>query len=88
MNYIDPDKPLTDEDFKQLGKPMIGISELPEEAQIAIMASRGRPKQDTTKKHVSIRLDADLYDELKSSGRGWQTRANNILREAIMPTPQ
>ena len=29
---------------------------------------------------VSIRLDADLVDQLRASGRGWQTRVNAILR--------
>lgn len=29
---------------------------------------------------VSIRLDADLIDHFRSTGRGWQTRINAILR--------
>ena len=29
---------------------------------------------------VSIRLDADLIEHFRSSGRGWQTRINAILR--------
>lgn len=29
---------------------------------------------------VSIRLDADLIEHFRSTGRGWQTRINAILR--------
>lgn len=29
---------------------------------------------------VSIRLDADLVEHFRSTGRGWQTRINAVLR--------
>jgi uncharacterized protein (DUF4415 family) len=32
------------------------------------------------KKEVHIRLDTDLLDWLKQSGKGYQTRINSILR--------
>ena len=32
---------------------------------------------------VSIRLDADLVEHFRSSGRGWQTRVNAILRAYV-----
>ncbi len=44
---------------------------------------RGRPPLDTPKQAVSIRLDADLVEALRASGKGWQSRANDILREAV-----
>lgn len=44
---------------------------------------RGRPPSDNPKVAVSIRLDADLVEHLKEGGRGWQTRANDKLREAL-----
>jgi uncharacterized protein (DUF4415 family) len=36
-----------------------------------------------TKKQLTIRLDADVLDWLKSHGRGYQTRINRILRVAM-----
>lgn len=33
-----------------------------------------------TKVPVSIRLDADLVEHFRSTGRGWQTRINAVLR--------
>ena len=34
----------------------------------------------TTKKAVSLRLDADLLDWFKEQGKGYQTKINAILR--------
>lgn len=32
---------------------------------------------------VSIRLDRDLVEALRESGKGWQTRVNAMLRDAM-----
>ncbi len=52
-----------------------------------IMARRGRPVGTTkpdTKVAVKMRLDPDLVAALRATGRGWQTRANQILRERVL----
>ena len=36
------------------------------------------------KKTVQIRLDADVLEWLKQDGPGYQTRANSILRQAML----
>src|SRR5471030_1606266 len=46
---------------------------------------RGRPKSETTKEAISLRVDADVLDAFKSTGEGWQTRMNGALRAAILP---
>jgi len=54
-------------------------------AQIA--ARRGRPLGSTktdTKVAVKMRLDPDLVAALRATGRGWQTRVNQILRERVL----
>jgi len=52
-----------------------------------IMARRGRPvgsvKADN-KVAVKLRLDPDLVAALRASGRGWQTRVNDLLREQVL----
>lgn len=52
-----------------------------------IMARRGRPvgtvKADT-KVAVKLRLDPDVVAALRASGRGWQTRVNDLLRERVL----
>jgi uncharacterized protein (DUF4415 family) len=35
------------------------------------------------KKSVNVRLDADVIEWLQSDGKGYQTRMNSILREAM-----
>lgn len=41
----------------------------------------GRPLSEVTKTPVKIRLDPDVLAALRATGRGWQTRVNQILRE-------
>jgi uncharacterized protein (DUF4415 family) len=38
------------------------------------------------KTHASVRIDSDVMAWLKSHGKGYQTRMNAILREAMMQT--
>jgi uncharacterized protein (DUF4415 family) len=44
---------------------------------------RGRPRKETTKVPTTIRFDADVLLALKASGRGWQTRVNEAMREWV-----
>lgn len=41
------------------------------------------PQKSPTKVQVSIRFDADLVEALRETGKGWQGRANDILRTAL-----
>ena len=50
----------------------------------AAPVKRGRPKSAATKVSTTIRLDADVLEALKSSGQGWQTRLNGILRSKLL----
>ena len=36
------------------------------------------------KKTVNVRLDADVIEWLQGAGKGYQTRMNSILREAML----
>ncbi len=75
---IDDENPeWTDEVFAK-AKP---ASEVVPEIVEAYKRSRGRPKAERTKTSVSIRLDTDVLEKYKSSGTGWQTRINDLLRE-------
>jgi hypothetical protein len=44
---------------------------------------RGRPKLESTKEPVKIRLDTDVLNALRASGDGWQTRINDTLRASL-----
>jgi uncharacterized protein (DUF4415 family) len=40
------------------------------------------------KKPVTMRLDTDVVEWLKSYGRGYQTRVNHLLRHAMVSSQQ
>ncbi|MFS8045075.1 BrnA antitoxin family protein [Rhizobium sp. BR 314] len=83
MIASDPDNPeLTDEQIANL-KPLREV--LPDLAASIDkeIAKRGRPKADVTKTPVTIRLDQDIIDRYRATGRGWQSRMNDDLRKAI-----
>lgn len=44
---------------------------------------RGRPKLESPKVEVKIRLDAKTVAHLRSIGPGWQTRVNALLGEMV-----
>jgi uncharacterized protein (DUF4415 family) len=43
----------------------------------------GRPKSETAKKLVSLRLDPDIVARFRATGPGWQSRINAALREYL-----
>lgn len=49
----------------------------------AIDRKLGRPKAESPKKAISIRLDQEVIDRFKASGDGWQSRMNEALRKAV-----
>lgn len=79
-SYIDDDGDARelDADWFARAKPSTEIPALAE------VIRRGRPPLDESdrKQRVTMYLDRDLVDRLKSDGRGWQTRANALLRKA------
>jgi uncharacterized protein (DUF4415 family) len=71
---VEDDTLLTDEQLANM-KP---ISHFPE---LARLVKRGRPIADSHKKPVQIRLSPDIVSAFKSTGKGWQTRINEALRD-------
>ena len=70
--WIDPDDApeLTDEFFEQADE-YIGDK----------LIRRGRPKAEQTKLALTVRYDADIVAAFKATGKGWQTRMNDALKE-------
>lgn len=48
-----------------------------------IMARRGRPVQATHKQPVTLRMDPEALATWRASGKGWQTRAAQVLADWI-----
>lgn len=53
------------------------------DAQLKAMRPMGRPRIANPKAPLTMRIDADVLQALRSSGQGWQTRVNALLREAV-----
>jgi uncharacterized protein (DUF4415 family) len=73
------ERPLSDSDIanlRPLGEVLPGLSE-------TIKRSRGRPPIENPKKQVTLRLDAEVVEKLRASGRGWQSRVNDVLKKAV-----
>ncbi|PUE11777.1 hypothetical protein B9Z51_00215 [Limnohabitans sp. T6-5] len=43
--------------------------------------TRGRPVAKVHKQPVTLRLDADVLERWRASGKGWQTRMSDALRD-------
>jgi uncharacterized protein (DUF4415 family) len=52
-------------------------------AELAAARKVGRPRAAVTRTMLSLRVDPDVLAALRASGRGWQTRVNALLREAV-----
>jgi uncharacterized protein (DUF4415 family) len=68
----------TEEDFKA-ARPFAEV--FPELAE-TIRRSRGRPAMERPKQQISLRLDPDVIEAFKATGKGWQVRINEALRKA------
>ena len=66
---IDPDaQPLTPTQLKSM---------------VPIRALRGRPKSEHKKLLVSVRYSQEVVEFFKSTGEGWQSRMDGVLRQYV-----
>jgi uncharacterized protein (DUF4415 family) len=49
-------------------------------AQGTLTRPRGRPKKADAKLHIHIRLSPQVLGHFRSTGPGWQTRIDEVLR--------
>jgi uncharacterized protein (DUF4415 family) len=52
-------------------------------AMVPIRAVRGRPKSDNKKLLVSVRYSPEVVAYFKSTGEGWQSRMDGVLRQYV-----
>jgi len=76
---LDRDNPeITEADFQAM-RPAV---------EVALALAKARrvrgPQKTATKRSVSLRLDQDVLEKFKSTGPGWQTRINEVLRRATV----
>ena len=64
----------------------IDTSDIPPLSETFWQNAVGNPFYRPVKQQVTVRLDADVLAWLRSAGRGYQSRLNNILREVMLRT--
>ncbi len=62
----------------------IDFSDIPPLDEVLLARAVPNPFYKPVKVHASVRIDADIMAWLKKQGKGYQTRMNNILREAML----
>ena len=85
-------KSITDERLKENAAIIPALDdESPEitetEAARARFAHESHPERYRTvsvKHQISIKIDKDILEALKAEGKGYQTRINKILRDAVL----
>jgi len=52
-------------------------------SMIPLRAIRGRPKSESPKLLVSVRYSREVVEYFKSTGAGWQSRMDSVLRAYV-----
>ena len=52
-------------------------------AMVPLRTLRGRPKLANPKQLVSVRYSAEVLEYFKSTGEGWQSRRDGVLRQYV-----
>jgi uncharacterized protein (DUF4415 family) len=82
--WVDPDDApqWTEEQFDRAEIAVGG--EVVRPAQGTLMRPRGRPKKADAKVHLHIRLSPVVLGYFRSTGPGWQTRIDEVLRNWVV----
>src|SRR3954471_18447181 len=54
------------------------------QAMVPLRALRGRPKSENKKLLVSVRYSPEVVAYFKSTGEGWQSRMDRVLRQYVV----
>ena len=52
-------------------------------SMVPIRTLRGRPKSANTKQLVSVRYSKEVLEFFRSTGEGWQSRMDEVLRKYV-----
>jgi uncharacterized protein (DUF4415 family) len=72
------------EKLAQMPDSEIDFSDIPELTEKFWKNAVRNPYYRPIKKQLTLRLDADVIAWLRKKGKGYQTRANDLLREAML----
>lgn len=72
------------ENLAQMPDEDINFSDIPELTEKFWRNAVRNPFYRPIKKQLTLRLDADVIAWLRKKGKGYQTRANELLRDAML----
>jgi uncharacterized protein (DUF4415 family) len=79
---LDPDNPeWTDKDFARARPAKDVLSPALYDALVKRTRGQRGPQKTPVKKPVTITVDQDVLKSYKATGKGWQSRMNDALRE-------
>ena len=81
MPTAEEDKAITAAAKSDPGAQPLTTSQL--NAMVPLRALRGRPKSENKKLLVSVRYSAEVIAYFKSTGDGWQSRMDGVLRKYV-----
>jgi uncharacterized protein (DUF4415 family) len=79
----------TDDDYVEWTEDMFRAAAIYKGAELirpatgTLKSILGRPRSENPKKQVTLRLDPDVVDSFRATGKGWQSRINAELRKAL-----
>ena len=76
-------RPTIEEDARITAAARADPDAQPIEDTARLRRVRGRPRAERPRTMVSLRLEPDVLEALRATGRGWQTRVNALLRQAV-----
>ena len=81
QNWDDDDLPEWTED--QFARAQFSIGGKVIRPAQGTLTKPGRPVSENPKRQVTIRLDPDVVERFRATGKGWQSRINAELRKAL-----
>ena len=78
------DAPELGAEFFRSAKRMVATKEVSETKFQATKKRMGRPAVEVKRPTLTMRIDVEILEALRSSGKGWQTRVNDILRREVL----
>ncbi len=71
------------DEYDELPEITEAMLEAADEYQGAKLVRKGRPPKAEVKCAVSVRLSPEVLDYFRSTGKGWQTRIDEVLRAYV-----
>lgn len=53
-------------------------------AMVPLRTLRGRPRSENPKQLVSVRYSAEVLEYFRSTGEGWQSRMDGVLKDYVL----